>query len=138
MVALPLLPGCTTGETRAVSHDGKVVVGACWSPDIQLGYRWTAQGGLESLGAFPAGASWVALFSANADGSVIVGNIARDNRPIAVIWTASPGFRLLSDVLLESGTDLSGWSIDGTTDISSDGTTIVGDNDAGRFLITLP
>jgi len=138
MVALPLLPGCIAGEARAVSQDGNVVVGACWLPGAQFGYRWTLQGGLESLGALPGAASRVSVFSTNGDGSVIVGNVVLDNEAIAVIWTANTGFRLLSEVLAESGTDLSGWTLSGATDISSDGKTIVGQSDSGGLLITLP
>jgi uncharacterized membrane protein len=138
MVALPLLPGCISGEARAVSHDGKVVVGGCSIPGGYIGYRWTAQGGLESLGALPGGATRVSVFSTNGDGSVIVGNVTIDNQAVAVIWTASSGFRFLSEVLAESGTDLDGWTLSGITDISSDGKTIVGYTNIGGFLLTLP
>jgi len=134
-----LLPGCSAGEARAVSQDGKVVVGGCTIPGRQLGFRWTAQGGLEDLGAPPGGAPGVHVFSTNGDGSVIVGNVVLDNQAVAVIWTASTGFRFLSDVVAESGTDLSGWTLSGVTDVTSDGKTLVGYTGSyGNFLLTLP
>src|SRR6478736_2434324 len=138
MVALPLLPGCTAGDARSVSHDGKVVVGGCSVPGGQIAYRWSAEGGLENLGPLPGGASAVSAFSTNGDGSVVVGNVVLDNQAVAVIWTTGSGFRFLSDVLAETGTNLSGWTLSGTTDVSSDGKTIVGYTGGNSgFLVTL-
>ena len=138
MVALPLLPGCTTSEARAVSQDGKVVVGECWAPGINHGYRWSAAGGLEDLGPFPGGSPFVSTFSTNGDGSVIVGNVVVDNQAVAVIWTPSTGFRYLSNVVAESGTDLAGWFLNGASDVTSDGKTILGYGNLGGYLVTLP
>jgi len=56
------------------------------------------------------------------DGSVVVGYAS--GRPF--IWDATNGMRDLSQVLTSLGVDLTGWTLTSPTDISADGSTIVG------------
>jgi hypothetical protein len=45
---------------------------------------------------------------------------------VAFIWTESFGMRALSEVLEQSGIDLTGWTLVSANSISADGSTIVG------------
>ncbi|HVZ93263.1 MAG TPA: hypothetical protein VG797_02020 [Phycisphaerales bacterium] len=75
---------------------------------------------------------WIPMSDARATGAslgarVIVGH---DNDRGAIVWNASHGARLLRDVLIEEGIDMTGWDLDQAIDVSADGTRISGN---GRF-----
>ncbi len=124
-----------------VSNDGSVVVG--WSgpaSGITEAIRWTASGGMEGLGDLPGGIPGTnegeinSLASAvSADGSVVVGTgnmdywdlllggHQQDSIKEAFYWTNETGMVGLGNL---AGGDL--WST--ATDVSSDGTVIVGNS----------
>ena len=111
-------PGSNVGKDA--SDDGTVVVGqgGNYTP-----FRWTRAMGIESLGLLETGDSGYAE-AISADGSIVVGSFANAG---AFIWTPTGNLRHLQNVLTtDYGLDLSGWSLRGATDISPDGTTIVG------------
>jgi uncharacterized membrane protein len=95
--------------------------------------RWVGGAAVpESLGA-PANPR-----SLSSDGSVIVGKIGTE----AFVWNTSSGMRTLSSVLSSLGVGLTGWVLQEATDVSDDGTIIVGYGTLnGRqtgFRVTLP
>ncbi|MBN2525143.1 MAG: hypothetical protein JXR76_02035 [Deltaproteobacteria bacterium] len=112
-----LLPGfsgiSSYGDAIGISGDGNVVVGRTGT----LAVRWINGEAPESLGFVGAAQA------ANVDGSVIVGEAG--GAPF--IWTAVDGMVLLADALRDRGVDLSAWQLGPVTDISSDGTVVVGD-----------
>jgi probable HAF family extracellular repeat protein len=114
-------------EARAVSGDGSVVVGGSSSP---LGiyaeaFRWTESEGMQGLG-FGYGYASEAR-GVSEEGSVVVGSIWSDFGEEAFIWDVSHGMRRLQDVLTsEYNIDLTGWTLNCATGVSSDGMTIVG------------
>lgn len=69
-----------------ISDDGQVVVGAVYNPNNQSvpyrAFRWTAQTGMQALGALNANESCLA-YGVSGDGSVIVGQSGSN----AVRWT---------------------------------------------------
>ncbi|MET3615849.1 putative HAF family extracellular repeat protein [Rhizobium aquaticum] len=106
------------GIPRAVSGDGKVVVGELLST-WAAAFRWTKAGGLERL-TFP-GANGTYATGVNYDGSVIVGNGDDGSRPSrnarAYRWTATA----VQDLgRLNGGDDIR------ATGVSGDGAVVVG------------
>lgn len=132
MVGLGDLPG---GETRSqawdVSANGEFVVGESGTVSGQVlaqeAFRWSAGEGMQSLGDLPGGAISSSAFAASGNGEVVVGRGYTAGGDTAFIWTPAGGMRSLKSVLTNDfGLNLSGWSLERATDISSDGSTIVG------------
>lgn len=100
---------------RAVSGDGKVIVGDSSTGDERRAFRWTESGGMQSLGnlGFASSASAV-----SGDGSVIAGEIMFENFDYrAFRWTERGGMQDLGTL---------GGNASFVTDISADGRVIVG------------
>jgi uncharacterized membrane protein len=92
-----------------------------------------------SLGDFPEGRFGTSAHAVSADGSVIVGS-GRAGNPVdplqdssVFIWDAVHGMRALRDVLLEQGTEVTGWHLSYPFGMSADGRVIggVGINPSG-------
>jgi uncharacterized membrane protein len=110
---LPTLDATRGSSARAVSQDGKVIVGSSGG----LAVRW-----VDGASPLSLGLSGVA-YGVNGDGSLIVGRTGT-----AFVWrsAANPQLQLLADVLLSAGADLSGWTLEEATAVSVDGSTVVG------------
>ena len=79
------------------------------------------------LGDLPGGNFGSRAFATSADGAVIVGTGFSAPGAEAFVWTASDGIRSLRDLLVNDfGLNLTGWTLSYATDVSADGTTIVG------------
>jgi probable HAF family extracellular repeat protein len=129
--------GISNFEASDVSDDGSVVVGTMDNHETQLfeAYRWTEQDGVVPLGTCLPNFQSRAL-AVSADGSIIVGYVQNNSgydEQKAFIWDQQHGMRLLNEVLEgEFALDLSDWHLTEpwsswkATDISADGTTIVG------------
>lgn len=115
------LPNTTSGATSfaaGVSDDGEVTVGYSGGQAC----RWIRTAAPELLGV--AGIA----YAASADGSTIVGVIGNTVYPptLAFVWDATNGVRSLDDVLTGLEVELDGWSLQEATDVSDNGSVIVG------------
>lgn len=114
----------TTAYPQAISADGSVVVGESYSTSDNSyhAWRWTADGGVQTLGSLPGGEAGSDANGVSADGSVIVGlatNAQSENE--AYRWTESSGMVGLGVLNLPGERHGSG-----ATAVSADGRTIVG------------
>jgi probable HAF family extracellular repeat protein len=127
MVGLGDLPGGAF-ESRAlgISADGSVIVGWGQSGSGEEAFRWTSATGMVGLGDLPGGAFTSTAQATSADGSVIVGTSESSSGVEVFYWTQSTGMLSLKQLLTDTGTDLTGWSLTFATAISGDGNTIVG------------
>jgi len=145
MVGLGDLPGGQFySEATDVSADGSVVVGRgspAPAPDVNVlseAFRWTADGGLVGLGAFPGGAGFESYASGvSSDGSVVVGgsiSALSQVPPEAFRWTAGGGMVGLGDLPGDSYIDSTamGVSADGSVVVGR-GTPASGDEEAFRW-----
>ncbi|HYD01392.1 MAG TPA: GC-type dockerin domain-anchored protein [Phycisphaerales bacterium] len=125
---LGLVNGYASSYGYACSVDGSVVVGRVF--DIGLGgqmCRWTQAGGMQEIGRLD-GATTAFAYGVSGDGSVVVGMsqfTGAGNRR-ATMWTEASGVRDLNVYLPTIGIDLTGWVLTDATDVSPDGTRIVG------------
>ena len=137
MTGLGFLPG---GEdesiANAISPDGKVIVGQSTSANTTRfngfweAYRWTKADGMIGLGDLPGGRFMSVALGVSANGEVVVGrsNTGDDSVGItpAFIWDETNGMRSVQEILINRGIDLTGWRLREATDVSADGTVIVG------------
>jgi uncharacterized repeat protein (TIGR02543 family) len=117
---LGTLPGQTNSIGACISPDGQVACAVSGSP-LTTPFRWTTQGGAQSLG-YLSGGTFSYPTGVNSNGSVIVGwgNInASQNR--AFRWTQANGMQSLGLLLGGTNSYASG--------VNSDGTVIVGIGD---------
>lgn len=127
MVGLGDVPG---GEFYALgwalSADGTTIVGGARTSfgSRDEAFIWTEPDGFILLDSMH-GADFGSFANAcSADGSVVVGNTTTSG---AMIWDAQNGMRNVQDVLVDvHGVDLTGWTLWVATDVSADGTRIVG------------
>jgi probable HAF family extracellular repeat protein len=114
---------------RAISGDGNVIVGEARDKDFFWhAFRWTATNGMQDLKTL--GGAMSAAHAASFDGSVIVGKsliTSATGSERAFRWTAGAGMRDLRQELLNAGvTAVQNWILTVATDVSADGTVIVG------------
>lgn len=128
MVGLGLLPGYDRlSIAEETSGDGSVVIG--WSEELNLNsqsFMWTESEGLVSLGDLPNGIGDNRPFAITAAGDVIIGVADTEDGGGIYVWTSTHGMRLLTDILIDRGFDLSDWNSLGVNSISGDGLTLAG------------
>jgi probable HAF family extracellular repeat protein len=136
MQGIGFLPGHSGSTAYGVSADGKTVVGLS-SSDVDLqAFRWTASGGMTSLGELPGNDPDLVLsvaYDTTADGGVAVGYgeiaVPGGFEMRAFIWDAAHGMRRLDQVLANDhglGAALTGWTLYEATAISDDGDAVTG------------
>jgi hypothetical protein len=125
MQNLGTLTGGTFSYAYAVSADGSVVVGDSDSTGGDVSYRWTASGGMVSLGIPSGGFSYMVSNGVSADGSVIVGGVVGPP-DTAFLWSAPIGLVDLNVYLPAIGINLAGWTLTEAGGVSADGRTVVG------------
>jgi probable HAF family extracellular repeat protein len=114
---------------RAISGDGNVIVGEARDKDFFWhAFRWTAATGMQDLKTL--GGAMSAAHGASFDGSVIVGKsliTSATGSERAFRWTARTGMADLQRALLNAGVAaVQNWILTVATDVSADGTVIVG------------
>ncbi|HYE63253.1 MAG TPA: hypothetical protein VD997_14755 [Phycisphaerales bacterium] len=122
-----VLPGYEVLTAQAMSADGRVIVGHARSlaNNQRRAFRWSADGGLQSLGVLPGGESSFigsAAYDVSDDGSVIVGESAGSMGTIRTFrWTAETG---MSALPLPPGVPLN--TAAGSGLVSGDGRVVLG------------
>lgn len=110
-------------EAEAVSLDGSVVIGtAAITVGFRHAFRWTAEGGMESLDDRPTGNSFA--YSMSGDGQIIIGE--RDG--VSFVWDGTHGMQTAIEALTNYGMAalIAGWNIQSVDAISWDGTALMG------------
>jgi uncharacterized membrane protein len=136
-----------SGSVTDLSDNGGVAVGYSRLTGFGwAGFRWEAATGLVSLAGTSDQRNFSPARACNADASVIVGqmNVPYDTEPRAWVWTAATGMEDLQERLLAQGLGpaLRGWTLIEATDVSADGTVIVGnglnpDGEEEAWVVTL-
>ncbi|MCF6432856.1 hypothetical protein [Leisingera sp. MMG026] len=114
---LGVLKGGESSFAKAVSDDGRIVVGVSGSSVGERAFMWTEEQGMVSLGVLPGGAESRAT-AISADGSTIVGKSDSEAGWRAFRWTEETGMVSLGEV--------DGHRQTGATAVSGDGTVVVG------------
>lgn len=123
-------PSGTIGVAVEVSADGSTIVGAIEADGAMRPAFWNAARQVTTLDLFPGYQVGEAVAASN--NGVVVGNwreteFSTELESLAFIWNESAGARPLQDVLVSDfGLDLSGWTLRVVTDITPDGTVLVG------------
>lgn len=120
-----------TSVATGITGNGSVIVGTGVSDgQYSEAFRWTASGGMESLGVMPGGSSSFATGITGDGGRIFGGTIFADHpfTPDPFVWTARDGMRSLTDVLLDrgAGSELQGWQLLDITAFTADGRYVVG------------
>jgi uncharacterized membrane protein len=84
-----------TSEAYAVSADGTTVVGRASAPEGGVAFRWTAAGGMQSLGQVSGFTT--TGYGVSADGSVVVGATNGTSTP-PFRWTSATGMEIVAGV----------------------------------------
>ncbi|MGQ0627102.1 MAG: PEP-CTERM sorting domain-containing protein [Phycisphaerales bacterium] len=131
-----LSPGDGASSAWGVSADGTVVAGSSGGNAT----IWT-NGIAQNIGMLP-GASNAIAFTMSDDGSLVGGYSFFGFEATATLWSQALGTVDLNTYLPTLGVDLTGWELDYTRDISSDGTTIVGEGlfngEPRGWVVTIP
>lgn len=110
------------GEPLAYSADGTHLVGLAMvnAGALTVPYRADLSGTLGILTS--------PMFAARAHGASLGGRVVvgADDNAGAFVWNPSHGARLLKDVLISEGVDMTGWALFNALDVSNDGTRISG------------
>jgi len=110
-------------EANAISRDGNVIVGMSQSSGGRTdAFRWTAAGGMQALPLL-AGATSGWAYGTNHDGSIVAGR----SGGIGVLWLGNT---------VQSLTNPIGWTGAGATDVSDDGSVVIGSlNNATQIFV---
>jgi uncharacterized membrane protein len=121
---IEFLPGHDTGSNYIMSEDGTVLGRSCQSSNCSatVWFRWTHEAGTSAIG----GSESVEIYGTNRDASVVVGQFSSPSR--AFRWTEASGFVSLGVL---PGGDAS--SMSSASDVSSDGSVVVGSSDYQPF-----
>ncbi|MDT8387218.1 MAG: hypothetical protein RQ736_06865 [Thiogranum sp.] len=122
------LPQNGNSSATAASADGKVIAGSyTGSSSLKTAFRWTPQGGAVLL-TNPASGEVSDATAVSADGSRVVGHLITANQGRqAFLWDQVNGVRRVAHILAAAGVDdLADWAWTSATDISPDGSIIVG------------
>lgn len=130
MAPLPPLSGFDRSDPKAVSGDGRHIVGTCRRSLPSLTYRatrWFGEVG-QDLGLPPGcSRSYATAMSENAllvGGSATLTSAGTGPSSVATIWTSTLGMVNLNTYLPSLGVNLGTWKLASITAISADGRTI--------------
>jgi probable HAF family extracellular repeat protein len=118
MTSLGALPGANRSEALGVSLDGSVVVGDSGFSGHLEAFRWTAATGMIGLGGLSGQPVNSYAHATNRDGTVVVG--------VAQMAGVDHPFRWTTQSRMTSLGLLPGYTSGGATDVSADGSVVVG------------
>lgn len=125
-----LLPHLALGafwvNATAISAAGDAVVGNARVGSEYVAYLWREGSGAQLLGLLDPGDDWSEAASTTEHGDVVVGTSGTDLGFEGFIWDDMNGMRDLRTVFLQAGMPVGDWTDLWPTDISPDGSTIVG------------
>ena len=75
---------------------------------------------------FLTGGTYSNANGVNADSTVVVGYSDSTSGQQAFRWMSSTGMRSIRDLLVASGVNMTGWTLDNATGVSADGSVMVG------------
>ncbi|MBL9000643.1 MAG: hypothetical protein JNK25_05850 [Phycisphaerae bacterium] len=131
-----LSPEDGASSAWGVNANGTVVAGTSGTNAV----IWI-NGVAQNIGMLP-GASNAIAFTLSDDGSLVGGCSFFGFEATATLWSQTLGTVDLNTYLPTLGVDLTGWELDYTRDISSDGTTIVGEGvfngELRGWVVTIP
>lgn len=109
----------------------------------EVAYRWSRDGGAQTLEPGDALPPLLRLFVSSDDGRTLVGSAGNGANRVAVAWTAATGLRPLDALLAVRGVVVpAGWTLAAATGISGDGRRIGGwgqhDGHFDSFVVELP
>ncbi len=138
MIGLGVLPGASSSWANSVSNDGSVVFGNSGS-DV---FRWTEADGMVGLEGLMDNAAFYTQ-ACSADGSLLVGSYKGEDASGSFLWTEDSGMQDLQVMLAGLGLDVNGWGTLIGSDVSADGTVIVGygtnpDGNQEAWMATIP
>jgi probable HAF family extracellular repeat protein len=116
-------------EAVGISSDGSTVIGKSNHSGRTQAFIWTNQTGMLGLGTLDETYSgrYSEPLKASADGTTVIGYSQTSSGRRPFIWTAETGMVDIQVLLsTEYGVDLTGWNFDWVSDLSEDGTKIVG------------
>jgi probable HAF family extracellular repeat protein len=143
-VDLGSLPYHLYADARAVSDDGRVIVG--WSGlgngKNDRACRWSPESGIQDLGVLPYQA-WSFACDVSGDGASVVGvSIPSYNYQRGFYWSEATGLVDLNFCLPSLGIDTNGWYFLWSVGISADGRWLTGygyrHNQMRSWLVRLP
>jgi len=114
---------------RDISADGTTVVGTSSSDNsFHEAFIWNKNKGMQGLGDLPNSYFISDANSVSGDGSIVVGKgDGGEFITEAFIWNRKDGMQNIKSMLIKQySLDLEGWQLYSATDISNDGSTIVG------------
>ncbi len=126
------LPGGDAPDALRISADGSTIVGRDITDRGEEAFVWTAETGIQAIGTLPGGDDPFAsvAIGVSADGRAVVGGSTSPIGREAFLWSPTGGMSGLGDLPPE-GVDES-FSI--ATDVSADGSTVVGVGGSGTFV----
>ena len=131
MVGLGDLPGGSfRSEAYDVSADGSVVVGDATTADGSEAFRWTEKDGMQGLGDLPGGLRISTARAVSGNGAIVVGVSVSDIGGEVYRWSQPTGMKSLHSLLDGKGVPVAGFELENVSDISDDGTIIIGEGKA--------
>ena len=138
MVGLGSLPGGNISSfANAVNDDGTTIVGFASGNNGREAFVWTESQGIVGLGDLQGGDFYSVATNLNQDGTVVVGFSKSSSGTLyeAFRWTDSVGMLSIREWLIESGVPVpSNAKFELATNISNDGSVVIGTNRDGAWL----
>ena len=127
MQDIGVIPAGDSSEALGLSPDGSMATGD--SGDDLTGvfhaFRWSSGSGMQDLGVLTGG-NFSQGRAISADNSTIVGTSSTSNGDRAFLWTQEIGMVDLNNYLSALGLNLTGWTLNFASGISTNGSAIAG------------
>ncbi|QDU56125.1 hypothetical protein [Aeoliella mucimassa] len=118
--------GFVASQARNLSADGSVIVGSGELSEGDMAFRWTAETGMQPLGAVTDELVATGAFAVSGDGNVVGGSGRTASGVEGWIWDETHGVQSLRQLLVDQGVDMDDWIISEVNALSYDGSVVVG------------